>query len=113
MSVEQRIAEETKQAQMKKQWSTGFSWADDSDSDSDDDCDEYCYAPSLVKSPSQISLGSSRSSSSSSSSIVKSVRFAPIAEMRLIPSLVDLSEMARGTRKPQVFVENNARTIIL
>uniref|UniRef100_A0A7S4JYJ1 Uncharacterized protein n=1 Tax=Odontella aurita TaxID=265563 RepID=A0A7S4JYJ1_9STRA len=110
---------ETKQAQMKKQWSAGFSWADDSDSD-DSDCDEFCEIVALSSCASMGSLKSSSnhhtppgSPSSSRSPSFKSVRFAPLAEMRLIPSLPDLSAQVEGTQKPQVFVERGARTVIL
>eukprot|EP00567_Pseudictyota_dubia_P018064 CAMPEP_0197437648 /NCGR_PEP_ID=MMETSP1175-20131217/4844_1 /TAXON_ID=1003142 /ORGANISM="Triceratium dubium, Strain CCMP147" /LENGTH=124 /DNA_ID=CAMNT_0042967225 /DNA_START=260 /DNA_END=634 /DNA_ORIENTATION=+ len=109
---------ETKQAQMKKQWSSGFSWADDSDSDSDSDDDDYCIPKSSsagsLRSMGGIGAGATPSSSPASSPLrIKSVRFAPIAEMRLIPSLPDLSDQALGKKEPEMFVERNARTVIL
>lgn len=111
---------ETKQAQMKKQWSSGFSWADDSDSDSDSDSDDddYCIPKSSsagsLRSMGGIGAGATPSSSPASSPLrIKSVRFAPIAEMRLIPSLPDLSDQALGKKEPEMFVERNARTVIL
>jgi len=109
---------ETKQAQMKKQWSSGFSWADDFDSDSDSDDDDYCIPKSSsagsLRSMGGIGAGATPSSSPASSPLrIKSVRFAPIAEMRLIPSLPDLSDQALGKKEPEMFVERNARTVIL
>mmetsp|Transcript_5132 Transcript_5132/g.10760 ORF Transcript_5132/g.10760 Transcript_5132/m.10760 type:complete len:109 (-) Transcript_5132:78-404(-) len=102
-----------------KTWTSGFNWADDSDDDSSDDEMEMEFEPAIGgcmrRVPSDSSLASAASGtsamSSSSSSRLKFVRWAPIAEMRLIPNRESI--VRKDESSNQLLLPENAKTVFL